>query len=264
MKERICLNFLKGFPYRRKYIVFLVDFPFNDEKDIVDKESTEIVGGIIRKMEKHVYRHSSYTTFRKRKKRNRVENSPSLIDMTKEMNESVYYTDSANSNLTTKEVPGVGWKDQFCKSSVYKWSSSQIRAWMNRYVNYNEFYYRFTGKLIKVLFWKINRKIYFVEPGVFQSLREFTLEEESLFISRYFEFKEHHWHVGSAWGLFSLALPHRVGYQCSNFYRKLLKEGKLHDPSYGWDEYGHFHQIYKDPEALNESCVKEVRRIQYC
>jgi hypothetical protein len=80
-------------------------------------------------------------------------------------------------------------------------------------------------------------------------------------MSRYLQFKQNNWHVGSAWGLFSLTLPNRVGYQCSNYYRKLLREGKLHDPSYGWDEDGNFHQMYKDPDVINETCIHEVRAV---
>jgi hypothetical protein len=34
------------------------------------------------------------------------------------------------------------------------------------------------------------------------------------------------------WGLFSLGIPGRVGYQCSNFYRKLILAGEMTDSRY--------------------------------
>lgn len=38
---------------------------------------------------------------------------------------------------------------------------------------------------------------------------------------------------GDKWGLFSTYIPHRVGYQCSNYYRQVvLKEGIVVDPTY--------------------------------
>jgi hypothetical protein len=55
---------------------------------------------------------------------------------------------------------------------------------------------------------------------------------------RYEEFQRNGWRVGTSWGLFSMALPSRVGYQCANHYRKLLKEGKLSDNSFKLDPKG--------------------------
>ena len=38
---------------------------------------------------------------------------------------------------------------------------------------------------------------------------------------------------GDKWGLFSTYIPHRVGYQCSNYYRQvILAEGLVIDPNY--------------------------------
>lgn len=34
------------------------------------------------------------------------------------------------------------------------------------------------------------------------------------------------------WGFFSLRIPGRVGYQCANFYRKLVMAGEIKDPAY--------------------------------
>mmetsp|Transcript_95117 Transcript_95117/g.116457 ORF Transcript_95117/g.116457 Transcript_95117/m.116457 type:complete len:133 (-) Transcript_95117:158-556(-) len=37
---------------------------------------------------------------------------------------------------------------------------------------------------------------------------------------------------GGQWGTFSQAIPGRVGYQCSNFWRKLIQHGKVNDYNY--------------------------------
>ena len=126
-----------------------------------------------------------------------------------------------------------GFQDQFCDSAVAKWSTAQLRAWAQRHDNPNAFYYRFT------------------ELCFHQSMGSLTQEEEAIWMARYDQFKSSGWRVGSAWGIFSLALPHKVGYQCSNHYRKLLREGVLADPTYGWDEHGQFRQLR--PSEADES-----------
>jgi hypothetical protein len=55
---------------------------------------------------------------------------------------------------------------------------------------------------------------------------------------RYHEFKANNWRVGSAWGIFSVPLIHRVGYQCSNHYRALLRSSYLQDSNYRDDGTG--------------------------
>lgn len=51
-------------------------------------------------------------------------------------------------------------------------------------------------------------------------------------MKRYDEWIGNGWKIGSSWGLFSCGIPHRVGYQCMNYYRKLVSDGKLQDESY--------------------------------
>lgn len=55
----------------------------------------------------------------------------------------------------------------------------------------------------------------------------FFKEEKQLFLERLKK-------VGAdgQWGLFSIGIPGRVGYQCSNYYRSLLKSGELTDSNY--------------------------------
>jgi len=42
--------------------------------------------------------------------------------------------------------------------------------------------------------------------------------------------------VDYRWGLLSMQMPGRVGYQCSNYYRKLVQDGALKDPNYVIEE----------------------------
>jgi len=38
--------------------------------------------------------------------------------------------------------------------------------------------------------------------------------------------------ANSDWGLFSAGVPHRVGYQCADYYRRLIEKGDVTDPHY--------------------------------
>jgi len=40
------------------------------------------------------------------------------------------------------------------------------------------------------------------------------------------------------WGIFSMKIPGRVGYQCSNFYRHLIERKEISDPNYILDQKG--------------------------
>jgi hypothetical protein len=44
--------------------------------------------------------------------------------------------------------------------------------------------------------------------------------------------------------MFSMTIPGRVGYQCSNFYRHLVKKGEIKDPDYFVDSKGQVHCKY--------------------
>lgn len=50
--------------------------------------------------------------------------------------------------------------------------------------------------------------------------------------------------VDGNWGVFSMTIPGRVGYQCSNFYRFLIQQGKIKDPNYVMDEKGKVHYLF--------------------
>ncbi|CAO3636362.1 unnamed protein product [Cunninghamella echinulata] len=102
----------------------------------------------------------------------------------------------------------------FTESCVKTWQVPRIKAWEGRYLNPEGYYYRF------------------VTPGEGQQNGGWSTSEHKLFIKRYDEWIANGWKIGASWGLFSKAIPHRVGYQCMNYYRKLVENRKLKDPSY--------------------------------
>ncbi|KAJ2778646.1 hypothetical protein GGI15_004118 [Coemansia interrupta] len=84
---------------------------------------------------------------------------------------------------------------------------------------------------------KKNPNSYFyrhTEPGVEQWTGEWTEEETEMFLRVAKEFG-----CGDKWGLFSTYIPHRVGYQCSNYYRQyVIPAGWIIDENYRIDGSG--------------------------
>ncbi len=97
------------------------------------------------------------------------------------------------------------------------WSEARIKAWMNKDANPNAYYYRFN------------------DPGEEQRNGKWTKQEHERFMQR---LKECRIGENYEWGIFSMALPGRVGYQCSNYYRTLLKNGIVTDDNYYFNEKG--------------------------
>lgn len=88
--------------------------------------------------------------------------------------------------------------DVFNINTHIEWSEVKNKAWKQRKRNPNAFYYRFN------------------EPGEENKVGPWSEEEKKLFFIRLEEMG------GSAsrnWGIFSKAIPGRVGYQCAAFYR---------------------------------------------
>ncbi len=75
-------------------------------------------------------------------------------------------------------------------SGMEGWSEARINAFKKREENPNSYYYRFN------------------EPGESQKNGAWSVEEEELFMKRLKEFG-----CNGQWGLFSMAIPGRVGYQ---------------------------------------------------
>ena len=48
------------------------------------------------------------------------------------------------------------------------------------------------------------------------------------------EWKDRGIRIGTSWGVLSMGVSHKAGYQCSSYYRKLLENKTLTDPAYEW------------------------------
>ena len=94
------------------------------------------------------------------------------------------------------------------------WSSIRRESFQQIIKNPNAFFYR-------------NRP-----PGDPQKNGPFSKEEEEQFLNRLNYFRDILQIEDGLWGLFSVPIKGRLGYQCSNFYRLLIKENKIKDPHY--------------------------------
>ncbi|KAL4428095.1 hypothetical protein ABPG75_002184 [Micractinium tetrahymenae] len=95
----------------------------------------------------------------------------------------------------------VTYEDVYTRGAVRQWSAARRAAWKGRAANCNECLYRLPV------------------PGERLATGAFTDDESAAFERRLAEFRAQGWPL-SCWGLFSLALPNRVGYQCSQHYAK--------------------------------------------
>lgn len=93
------------------------------------------------------------------------------------------------------------------------WSEARAHAFGLRKTNPNAYYYRHLA------------------PGESKSAGAWSDLEKELFFKRKEEVG-----VDGEWGIFSMAIPGRVGYQCCNFYRRLIASGEVVDPAYFIDE----------------------------
>jgi len=96
--------------------------------------------------------------------------------------------------------------------SMEGWSEARKKAWTNRKTSPNAYFYRFNV------------------PGQPQRNGKWTAAEHKLFMQRALDIG-----VNDQWGLFSKRIPGRVGYQCSNYWRGLVKDGDVKDPNYHFD-----------------------------
>ena len=112
--------------------------------------------------------------------------------------------------------------DALAQGNFEGWSQARIRAYQLKDKNPNAYYYRFN------------------DPGEKQRNGPWTKEEINLFNNRVQKVG-----VNGQWGIFSMGIPGRVGYQCSNFYRHLIETHKVVDPNYVIDDKGKAHFIFK-------------------
>ncbi|KAH0785121.1 Myb-like DNA-binding domain containing protein [Histomonas meleagridis] len=89
--------------------------------------------------------------------------------------------------------------------------------------------------------------------GVPHKTGPWTDDEKKAFLKHLKEVRGDNDTIEGKWGLFSMAIPGRVGYQCSNFYRQLILAGEVHDSQYFIGDDGklhhrsHFHPDGKPP-----------------
>jgi hypothetical protein len=108
--------------------------------------------------------------------------------------------------------------DAIAQGNTAGWSEARIKAFAKRktVAGQNAYYYRFNA------------------PGEQQRNGKWEEYEKLNFLKRRKELGG----CDGQWGLFALGVPGRVGYQCSNFYRKLIENREVEDPNYALDENG--------------------------
>jgi len=116
------------------------------------------------------------------------------------------------------------------------WSAARVQAWKNKAVNPNAYYYRFN------------------DPGEEQQNGRIREDEHSAFMQRVIEHG-----VNFQWGIFSKTIKGRVGYQCSNYWRQMMKDGWVKDPNYWIRADGSFQ--YK--RAKKGSIPDAIRRYSF-
>ncbi|KAI7820134.1 hypothetical protein BC939DRAFT_399678 [Gamsiella multidivaricata] len=110
-----------------------------------------------------------------------------------------------------------GMEDVFSHDQVQGWSEVRIKTWEHRRTNVEGFYYRF------------------VDPTEGQQNGPWSSKSIREFMERLEEWKARGIRVGTSWGVFSMGVSNKAGYQCSSYYRKLLESKKLTDPAYAWE-----------------------------
>ncbi|KAF9116625.1 hypothetical protein BGX27_001035 [Mortierella sp. AM989] len=115
------------------------------------------------------------------------------------------------------------------------WSDARIKAYAAIDKKPNTYYYRFNA------------------PGEVQRKGAWTKDEQKMFHERLAEIG-----ANGQWGLFSMTIPGRVGYQCSNYYRLLVETNQIQDPNYVLDEKGKAHYLF-DKKGANGETTKEFR-----
>lgn len=93
--------------------------------------------------------------------------------------------------------------------NLCKLSKARMNALLSKDVNPNQFYYRWN------------------DPGVVPATGEWSKEERINFYNAILELG-----ITYEWGNFSRKILGRVGYQCSNYYRKLITDGDIIDSYY--------------------------------
>lgn len=121
-----------------------------------------------------------------------------------------------------------------------KWSPIRRESFTQIIKNPNAFFYR-------------NRP-----PGDPQKYGPFTNEEEAQFLERLKYFRDELNVNDGLWGLFSIPIRGRVGYQCSNFYRLLIKNKKVEDDHYEVQEDGKLKFLHGNKSSISAEVIKKL------
>ena len=121
-----------------------------------------------------------------------------------------------------------------------RWSEARKTSYLQGERHPNAYYYRH------------------LPPGEKQRNGAWSPEEKKLFFARMHEMRGDSDTFGHDWGLFSLAIPGRVGYQCSNFYRMLIETGEMTDSRYVRGEDGKLHHMSRIHDDKARAKTKPV------
>ncbi|KAG0358490.1 hypothetical protein BG005_002276 [Podila minutissima] len=124
---------------------------------------------------------------------------------------------SSKGKLSKPTRSNNGMEDVFTHEQVRTWSEVRIKTWEHRRTNTEGFYYRF------------------VDPTEGQQNGAWGKKSQQEFLERLEEWKSRGIRIGTSWGVFSMGVSHKAGYQCSSYYRKLLENKTLTDPAYAWE-----------------------------
>lgn len=137
-----------------------------------------------------------------------------------------------------KRVKKLRLDDAIAQGNMKGWSDARIRAWNCRFTNPNAYYYRFNP------------------PNEEQKNGKWSKEEKALFFKRMQEIG-----VQGQWGIFSMGIPGRVGYQCANFYRYLIETGEIKDDRYVIGRDGKAHMRSNLLNSNKRKTQKKTRAI---
>lgn len=74
-----------------------------------------------------------------------------------------------------------------------------------------------------------------LDPTEGQQNGPWSTKSTQEFMVRLEEWKARGIRIGTSWGIFSMKVSNKAGYQCSSYYRKLLETKKMTDPAYAWE-----------------------------
>ncbi|KAK8882681.1 hypothetical protein M9Y10_045323 [Tritrichomonas musculus] len=94
--------------------------------------------------------------------------------------------------------------------------------------------------------------------GVQRKNGPWSEEEKRAFLKRLNQIRGNKDTIDGKWGIFSLGVPGRVGYQCSNFYRLLIANGEITDSRYIVGSDGKLHHTsHFHPERIGTNAPKK-------